>query len=111
MEFKNSHILFDKKNRFSGNMSRFVCDEAARFTLKGNEAASASIDEMVERGFRFSQEKSKGKIKEHKKNLLEIKAKKEEILSGDSIHQSKVKSDSSRDANAKRVKELNSKYK
>lgn len=91
MEFKNSSATFDNKNRFGDDLKRFVSDEAARFTTEGNEAASASIDETVERGIRFSKEKSKGKIKEHKKNLLELKEKKEEILSGNPINQSKGK--------------------
>lgn len=134
MEFKSTNTNFDNKNRFSDNMKRFVSDEAARFTTEGNEAASASIDETVERGIRFSKEKNKGRIKEHKKNLLEIKGKKEEILSGESIHQSKEKDTSSscsskeqdgktqdgkpklekensKDANSKEVKELDSKSK
>lgn len=77
MEFKSSMVTFDNKEKFSDNMKRFVSDEAARFTTGDNEAASASIDETVERGIRFSASKSKGKVKEHKRNLLEIKSKKE----------------------------------
>lgn len=140
MEFKSSNIAFDNKERFSDNMKRFVSDEAARFTTGGNEAASASIDETVERGIRFSVEKSKGKVKEHKKNLLEIKSKKKEILSGESINPSTEKDASSsgssqgqdsnsnpkeeskfnedeskgtntKEANSKEVKELDSKSK
>ena len=95
MEFKSSNTTFDNKERFSDNMKRFVSDEAARFTTGGNEAASASIDETIERGIRFSAEKSRGKVKEHKKNLLEIKSKKEEILSGESINPSTEENSSS----------------
>lgn len=134
MEFKSTNTTFDNKNRFSDNMKRFVSDEAAKFTTESNEAASASLDETVERGIRFSKEKSKGRIKEHKKNLLEIKGKKEEILSGESIHQStekdissshsskeqdgkphdgksKFEKDSPKEACSKEVKELDSKAK
>ena len=95
MEFKSTNATFDNKERFSDNMKRFISEEAARFTTGGNEAASATIDETVERGIRFSVEKSKGKVKKHKRNLLEIKSKKEEILSGESIHPSLEKNFSS----------------
>lgn len=88
MEFKSTTATFDNKNRFGDDMRRFVSDEAARFTTKSNEVASASIDGAVESAFRFSKEKSKGKIKEYKRNLLEIKGKKEEILSSESINPS-----------------------
>ncbi|MDD3139429.1 MAG: NlpC/P60 family protein [Lachnospiraceae bacterium] len=125
MEFKNSNVTFDYKNRFGDDMKRFVCDEAARFTTSGNEAASASIDETFERGVLFSKKKSKGKIKEQKRILSEIKEKKKEHLSGESIHPLKEKSDSSshsskksdgkssggKEKTAKEIKELDSRAK
>ena len=95
MEFKSGDVRFGGKIQFGDDMKRFISDEAARFTTESNEAASASIDETIERGIRFSAEKSRGKVKEHKKNLLEIKSKKEEILSGESINPSTEENSSS----------------
>lgn len=94
MEFKKADITFEGKSHFGNDMKRFISDEAARFTTGGNEAASASMDETVERGFRFSKGKSKGKIKEQKRILSEIKERKKELLpeefvSEESIHPSK----------------------
>lgn len=88
MEFKKQSACFDSKNRFSDDMRRFVCDEAARFTTGSNEAASASIDEFAEKSVRFSAEKHKSKAKEKKQILEKIKAEKEELLKDDitSIH-------------------------
>ena len=93
MEFKSSDVRFGGKNRFGDDMKRFICDEAARFTTESNEAASASIDEFVEKGVRFSSEKNKRSIKEQKQILSEIKEKKEELLSDGvtSIHPSNQK--------------------
>ena len=92
MEFKSAGDVFGKKNRFADEMKRFVCDEAARFTTSGNEAASASIDEFAEKGVRFSIEKSKRKIREQKQILKEIKQKEKEQKHSKetSIHQSDV---------------------
>lgn len=101
MEFKNTLATFESKKQFGNDMKRFVSDEAARFTTGGNEAASASIDETVERGFRFSKEKSKGKIKDQKRILSEIKEKQEELLSGDSIHPSKEEGEHSNHSSSK----------
>lgn len=78
MEFKSATNAFEKKDRFSDEMRRFVCDEAARFTTSGNEAASASIDEFAEKGVRFSIEKHKRNIREQKQILVEIKQKEKE---------------------------------
>ncbi|MGI6502154.1 MAG: C40 family peptidase [Anaerostipes sp.] len=93
MEFKSSDVRFGGKSQFGDDMKRFICDEAARFTTESNEAASASIDEFVEKGVRFSSEKNKRSIKEQKQILSEIKEKKEELLSDGvtSIHPSKQK--------------------
>ena len=78
MEFKSATNVFEKKDRFADEMRRFVCDEAARFTTSGNEAASASIDEFAEKGVRFSIEKNKQNIREQKQILVEIKQKEKE---------------------------------
>lgn len=78
MGFKSANIAFSKKDRFADEMKRFVCDEAARFTTSGNEAASASIDEFAEKGVRFSIEKHKRNIREQKQILVEIKKKEKE---------------------------------
>ena len=78
MEFKSANTAFSKKDRFADEMKRFVCDEAARFTTSGNEAASASIDEFAEKGVRFSIEKHKRNIREQKQILVEIKQKEKE---------------------------------
>jgi len=93
MEFKSANNVFEKKDRFADEMKRFVCDEAARFTTSGNEAASASIDEFAEKGVRFSIEKNKRNIREQKQILVEIKQKEKEQKKskGDSsINQSEV---------------------
>jgi len=88
--FKSSGAEFKDKNCFIDDMKRFVCDEAARFTTGGNEAASASIDEAFERGVRFSVEKNKRAIKEQKQIIKELNTKKKELLKTDieSIHPS-----------------------
>jgi len=88
--FKSSGAEFKDKNCFVDDMKRFVCDEAARFTTGGNEAASASIDEAFERGVRFSVEKNKRAIKEQKQIIKELNTKKKELLKTDieSIHPS-----------------------
>ena len=88
--FKSSNAVFKDKNCFVDDMKRFVCDEAARFTTGGNEAASASIDEFAERGVRFSVEKHKRAIKEHKQVMKELDIQKKELLKTDieSIHPS-----------------------
>ena len=78
MEFKSAGDVFSKRNRFADEMKRFACDEAARFTTSGNEAASASIDEFAEKGVRFSIERSKRNIREQKQILKEIKQKEKE---------------------------------
>ena len=78
MEFKSANNVFEKKDRFADEMKHFVCDEAARFTTSGNEAASASIDEFAEKGVRFSIEKHKRNIREQKQILVEIKQKEKE---------------------------------
>jgi len=83
MEFKSSTATFDTRARFTDDMKRFVCDEAARFTTGSNEAASASIDEFAESGMRFSAQKSKGRAKEYKRILEKIKGEKEELLADD----------------------------
>lgn len=103
MEFKTTDVTFDNKNRFGSDMKRFISDEAARFTTSGNEAASASIDETVERGFRFSKEISKGKVKEHTHTLSQIRKEKEELLSEnlDSIHPSTDTGDSHSNSHSK----------
>lgn len=90
MEFKSSDAVFKEKNCFVDDMKRFMCDEAARFTTGGNEAASASIDEFAERGVRFSIEKNKRAIKQQKQAIRELDAKKEELLKTEmeSIHPS-----------------------
>lgn len=90
MEFKSSTVTFDTKSKFTSDMKRFVCDEAARFTTDSNEAASASMDEFAEKGMRFSAEKSKGKVKEYRRILDVIKQEKKELLADDieSIHPS-----------------------
>ena len=92
MEFKSAGDVFSKRNRFADEMKRFVCDEAARFTTSGNEAASASIDEFAEKGVRFSIEKNKRKIHEQKQILKEIKQKEKELKHSKekSIHQSEA---------------------
>ncbi|MDO5292751.1 MAG: NlpC/P60 family protein [bacterium] len=97
MEFKSNQASFGSKKQFANDMKRFICDEAARFTTDSNEAASASVDEFVEKTARFSSEKNKRNIKEKKQILSEIKAKKEELLSNgiQSIHPSKQKKISS----------------
>ena len=79
MEFKSATNIFEKKDRFADEMRRFVCDEAARFTTSGNEAASATIDEFAEKGVRFSIEKNKRNIREQKQILVEIKQKEKEL--------------------------------
>lgn len=88
--FKSSGAEFKDKNCFVDDMKRFVCDEAARFTIGGNEAASASIDEAFERGVRFSVEKNKRAIKEQKQVIKELNTQKKELLKTDieSIHPS-----------------------
>ena len=92
MEFKSAGDVFSKRNRFADEMKRFACDEAARFTTSGNEAASASIDEFAEKGVRFSIEKNKRKIHEQKQILKEIKQKEKELKHSKekSIHQSEA---------------------
>ena len=57
MEFKSSQVAFKSKNNFTDDMKRFVIDEAARFTTDGNEAASASLDEMAEKAVRLSEQR------------------------------------------------------
>lgn len=105
MEFKKADFIFERKDQFGNDMRRFVSDEAAKFTTGGNEAASASIDETVERGFRFSKETSKGKIREQKRILLEIKKKKDELFASESIDPSEEKSDSPTPSHSKNEKE------
>lgn len=105
MEFKKADFIFERKDQFGNDMRRFVSDEAAKFTTGGNEAASASIDETVERGFRFSKETSKGKIREQKRILLEIKKKKDELFASESIDPSEEKSDSPTPSPSKNEKE------
>lgn len=85
MEFKSSQVAFKSKNNFTDDMKRFVIDEAARFTTDGNEAASASLDEMAEKAVRLSAEKNKRGVEEQKQILHEIKEKKKE-LKKESIH-------------------------
>lgn len=104
MEFKKEDFIFERKDQFGNDMRRFVSDEAARFTTGGNEAASASIDESVERGFRFSKETSKGKIREQKRILLEIKQKKDELFPSESIDPLEGKSDSPNPSHSKNEK-------
>lgn len=86
--FKSSNAVFKDKNCFVDDMKRFVCEEAARFTTDGNEAASASIDEFAERGVRFSIEKNKRAINKQKQIIKELDAKKQEVLKTEieSIH-------------------------
>lgn len=91
MEFKKAEVTFVPKSRFGDDMKRFINDEAARFTTGGNEAASSNIDELMERGMRFSKGKSKGKIKEHSDRIKEMKADKEKLLAEESIYPSKSK--------------------
>jgi len=79
MEFKSSQVAFKSKNNFTDDMKRFVIDEAARFTTDGNEAASASLDEMAEKAVRLSAEKNKRGVEEQKQILHEIKEKKKEL--------------------------------
>ena len=79
MEFKSSQVAFKSKNNFTDDMKRFVIDEAARFTTDGNEAASASLDEMAEKAVRLSAEKNKRGVEEQKQILHEIKEKKQEL--------------------------------
>lgn len=105
MEFKKADFIFERKDQFGNDMRRFVSDEAAKFTTGGNEAASASIDETVERGFRFSKETSKGKIREQKRILLEIKKKKDELFASESIDPSEEKIDSPTPSHSKNEKE------
>lgn len=88
MGLKESKVAFASKSNFTDDMKRFVADEAARFTLGSNEAASANLDEMAEKTVRLSAEKNKRSVKEQKQIIAEIKEKKKE-LSGKSIHQSK----------------------
>lgn len=90
MDFKSSTVTFDTKSKFTSDMKRFACDEAARYTADSNEAASASMDEFAEKGMRFSAEKSKGKVKEYRRILDVIKQEKKELLADDieSIHPS-----------------------
>ncbi|HOO79983.1 MAG TPA: NlpC/P60 family protein [Lachnospiraceae bacterium] len=90
MGFKESKVAFASKSNFTDDMKRFVADEAARFTLGSNEAASANLDEMAEKTVRLSAEKNKRNVKEQKHIIAEIKEKKKE-LKGKSIHQSKEK--------------------
>lgn len=90
MGFKESKVAFASKSNFTDDMKRFVADEAARFTLGSNEAASANLDEMAEKTVRLSAEKNKKSVKEQKQIIAEIKEKKKE-LKGKSIHQSKEK--------------------
>ena len=79
MEFKSSQVAFKSKNNFTDDMKRFVIDEAARFTTDGNEAASASLDEMAEKAVRLSAEKNRRSVEEQKQILHEIKEKKKEL--------------------------------
>ena len=88
MGFKESKVAFASKSNFTDDMKRFVADEAARFTLGSNEAASANLDEMAEKTVRISAEKNKRNVKEQKQIIAEIKEKKRE-LNGKSTHQSK----------------------
>lgn len=44
MDFKSSTVTFDTKSKFTSDMKRFACDEAARFTADSNEAAAISRD-------------------------------------------------------------------
>lgn len=88
MGFKESKVAFASKSNFTDDMKRFVADEAARFTLGSNGAASANLDEMAEKTVRLSAEKNKRNAKEQKQILSEIKEKKKE-LKGKSIHPSK----------------------
>lgn len=96
MEFKNSTASFDVRPKFSDSMKRFVCEEAARFTMDHNEAASASVDEKFEQAMRFSAGVSKGKAKEAKKKsiFLEENEMNHSDESFKSIHQSKTKESS-----------------
>ena len=66
MGFKESKVAFASKSNFTDDMKRFVADEAARFTLGSNEAASANLDEMAEKTVRLSAEKNKKSVKEQK---------------------------------------------
>ena len=88
MGFKKSKTSFVPGKHFTDDMKRFVTDEAAGFTTDGNEAASASFDEMAEKAVRFSSEKNKRALKEQKKVLSEIQEKKKD-LGAKSIHPSK----------------------
>ncbi len=93
MEFKKQGASFSSSMRFSDDMKRFVADEAARFTTESNEAASASMDGVVEHALIYSKSKNVGKRKEQQKILDEIKTKKKEEKSGNnsSIHPSQDK--------------------
>ena len=108
MEFKRADITFESKNHFGNDMKRFISDEAARFTTGGNEAASASIDETVVWGFRFSKEKSKGKIKEQKRILSEIKERKKELLSEELVSEESIKDAGSKENRSKLKEEKDS---
>lgn len=89
MEFKSSGTTFSNKDRFTSDMKRFVSEEAARFTRDSNEAAFASMDEIVEKAARFSMEKHKGKAREQKKILKQLdRFEKEYGKTDQSIHPS-----------------------
>ena len=62
MDFKSSTVTFDTKSKFTSDMKRFACDEAARFTADSNEAASASIDDVAEKGIRFLKQQEAKRI-------------------------------------------------
>ena len=72
MGFKHSDTQFGRKSQFQNEMKRFICDEAARFTTEGNEAASATMDEFAEKTVRFSAERNKENIKIQKQILNDI---------------------------------------
>ena len=111
--FKSSNAVFKDKNCFVDDMKRFVCDEAARFTTGGNEAASASIDEAFERGVRFSVEKNKRAIKAQKQVIKELNTEKKELLKTDieSIHPSEGEGGSTDSSSSSNTSEKDSKEK
>ncbi len=111
--FKSSNAVFKDKNCFVDDMKRFVCDEAARFTTSGNEAASASIDEAFERGVRFSVEKNKRAIKAQKQVIKELNTEKKELLKTDieSIHPSEGEGGSTDSSSSSNTSEKDSKEK
>lgn len=83
MEFNHSNIRFGSKSKFQNEVKGFLCDEAAKFTTEGNEAASASVDEFAEKAVRFSMEHNKGNIEARNHALKEIAKEKETMMKED----------------------------